>query len=296
MPRIRIAEPSGTREVPLATSTLIGRHAVCTWSVEGDRIPLYWLELRWVGSWAWRVLAGEEHTRGPGRLLPGGWRRIRAGDRVVGPGEVTVTFVEGGAPEPFAVDPDTGAVLAGDSLDDRLEWRADGAWPLGAEHDLRRARPLEDGVVFRSGDGLLRFFSGQTASATVRGVLDLASPTCELAVQAVDGTFRLTVHDGAQQHALEAEYVRALVPYVEVRRNDVPRDGWLELDAAHFRWLQLGGNVESGRDRIAQDRSRLTRNLAKGGVASAAELFETRRGPEGWVTRVSLDPQRLHLD
>jgi len=294
--RIEIRTPAGTSRRPLATSTLLGRHLACTWALDGPRIPLYWVELRWVGHWAWRVLVGEDETRGPGRVQPGGWRRLAAGDRIVGPGDVEVHVVEGGPPDVFARDLETGEVLLGEAIDAAVEHRDDGAWPLGAEDDHRRDAPLVDGEVFRAGGRVFRFHDGQVLSRTVRAPVTLESPACELAVRAEGGAYGLEVLEGDEAVRVAAEYVRVLVPYVEVRRADMPPGGWLELDAAHFRWQQLGGSPESGRDRIAQDRSRLCRALAAAGVGAAATLFETRRGPEGWVTRVRPPPDRLSID
>ena len=67
----------------------------------------YAIELRWVRGWAWRVLVGEDWTRGPGRPLPGGWRRLKTGDRIRGPDDVAVVLTEGSSPEPFLVDAET---------------------------------------------------------------------------------------------------------------------------------------------------------------------------------------------
>ncbi len=297
MARIEIHGLDGSSTRPLATSTLLGRSRACTWPLTGPRVPLYWVELRWVGRWAWRVLVGEDLTRGPGRVEPDGWRQLREGDQLQGPDDVVVRLVQGGPPEPFAVDLERHEVLLGEALDTVIEERGDGAWPLAAEHDLLRQSPLDDAEVFRTASRLLRYHAGQPPQRTERGRASLDSPDCELAIRLVaDGPCSLQVLDGAEAVQLQGEFVRALVPYVEARRQDMPPGGWLELDAAHFRWQQLGGSAGSSRDRIAQDRSRLCRTLGREGVASAARLFETRRGPEGWVTRVVLPGDRLFID
>ncbi len=297
MARIQIRTAGGIEVRPLATSTLLGRHQACTWPVAEARVPLYWLELRWSGGhWAWRVLVGEDDTRGPGRVQPGGWRRIAEGERIVGPADAEIRLEEGGAPAPFARDVESGEVLDDESLDAVIEPRGDGNWPVGAEDDPRRTAPLRDGELFRSGNRILRFHDGQAPNQTVRPPVTLRSPGCTLAVHSDDGAWVLEVMERDELVTVSAEYVRVLVPYVEVRRADIPPGGWLELDAAHFRWQQIGGSAESGRDRIAQDRSRLCRALGASGVGAASSLFETRRGPEGWVTRVRLPAEQLSID
>ena len=293
---LEIRTRSGVAVRPLATSTLLGRHRACTWPVPEARIPLYWLELRWVGYWAWRVLVGEDETRGPGKVQAGGWRRLAQGDRIVGPADVEVRLVGGEAPGPFAVEVAGGAeVLADDALDAVIEAREDGAWPVGAEDDLGREAPLADGEIFTTAGRVLRFHDAQIPSRTVRAPVSLEGPGCHLEVRGDGGAWSLEVVEGAETVRVAGEYVRVIVPYVEVRRADMPPDGWLELDAAHFRWQQVGGSAESARERIAQDRSRLCRALAAAGVGGASGLFETRRGPEGWVTRVRLPAEQLSI-
>ncbi|MCB9743854.1 MAG: hypothetical protein H6741_17540 [Alphaproteobacteria bacterium] len=292
--RIRCGEVEQQR--PLATSTLIGRHLACTWTIESRQVPLYWLELRWVRGWAWRALTAQDQTRGPGRPLPGGWRRLSPGTRVHGPGEVSVLLEEGGAPEPFLLDLERGEVLRGEALDERVEQRADGLWPLGAEGRPELTRPLEDGQAFVVEGQVLRFHAGEPPAETRRCRVSLLSPACELSLAREGEGWALELSEGDAELRVEAEHVRALVPYVAARIEDVPRGGWLELDAAHQHWQELGGRSDSTRERIAQDRSRLCRTLSRLGVGAAAELFQTVRRPEGWVTRVEVEPERLHLE
>ena len=93
---------------------------------------------------------------------------------------------------------------------------------------------------------------------------------------------------------IQAACVRAAMPYVEARRRDIPYGGWLTIHDAYYRWLQMGGSEQSSSERIAQDRSRLCRALARRGVAGAHELFETQRRGQ-WFTRISPPGSRLDL-
>jgi hypothetical protein len=296
MAEIEIHGSGGSDRRPLATSTLLGRHMSCTWRVPVPQVPLFWLELRWAGGWAWRALAAAEETRGAGRALPGGWRRLAAGGRVVGPGGAAVVLVEGGPPEPFAVDLERGDIASDDALDELVEDRADGPWPVDAEAQPWRLRPLEDGEVFRAGGRLLRYHGGGATAATRRSAASLASPRCALYLAAADRRWTLTVVNGDAEVQLSSEAVRALVPYAEARRDDLPRGGWLDLDDALVRWQDLGGRADSARERIAQDRSRLCRALGRAGVAAAPSLFETARRGEGWYTRLALPGDRVSID
>lgn len=204
--------------------------------------------------------------------------------------------MEASAPPPFVARLDDGGIVTGDDLDALLEVRADGVWPPGAEHDPWRQAPLVDGEVFVHEGLRCRFHAGDTPRPTLRSAVSLDSPAVELALSEAGQGWRLQVVDGDASVELAAEYVRVAVPYVEARQRDMPPGGWFEVDAAHLRWQQLGGSTGSRRERIAQDRSRLVRALAREGVAQAARLFETRRAGAEWVTRVTVPGDRLFLD
>lgn len=148
----------------------------------------------------------------------------------------------------------------------------------------------------RSTAGCSASTTGPRRPRRFRRPLSLDSPTCQLYVEEREGGWTLSLVDGPREIELSAEYVRALVPYVEARVRDLPLGGWLQLDDAWVRWRDFGGRAESRRDRIAQDRSRLGRALGRKGVASVGSLFETARHGDAWYTRVALPPSRLALD
>ncbi|MEM6929478.1 MAG: hypothetical protein AAF602_21235 [Myxococcota bacterium] len=293
MLEIRTAE--GSQRRPLATTTLLGRHRACTWRIPSPHAPLFWIELRWMRRWSWRCLAGEENTRGPGRVELGGWRALEVGSRVLGPCGIGLVLVDDAPPEPFVVDLVSSRPLGGDALDQVVEWRASGFFPVGAESDPDFVSSLDDGQAFVAAGRLLRFHAGHAPMTTVRSAVSLQSPGCELTVSLRPAPALQLVDDTASIE-VAAEFVRVVVPYVEARREDVPRGGWLSLDDAYGRWLEVGGSADSDRDRVAQDRSRLCRSLAKQGLAGASTLFETAREGAGWRTRVALPPDRLFLD
>ncbi|MEL6345448.1 MAG: hypothetical protein AAFV53_20235 [Myxococcota bacterium] len=291
-------EASGkTLTLPLSASTLLGRHHHCTWRVPDPRLPLYWIELRWIGRrWGWRVLADPGNTRGPLTALPGrdSWRVLKRNERVYTP-RVSVTLIEGGPPRRFALDLDNHDIIEGGALEDVIEDRADGPWPVDAESRPEFSGPLEDGQLFFSCGRPMRFSAGEPVAATVRGGVSLARASCALYIDhSRDGDPKLTVMDGDIELEMQGAYVRAAIPYVEARRRDIPVGGWLTIHDVYFRWLQVGGSEQSGYERIAQDRSRLCRAMARKGVAGAHELFETQRKGQ-WFTRISLPPSRIDL-
>lgn len=298
MAEIEVKQEGRSQTLPLSASTLLGRHQQCTWPIADRRLPLYWVELRWIGRrWGWRVLADPGNTRGPLAALPGGnnWRAVRVGERISTP-RVSVTLTQGGPPRRFAVDLDSGAVLRGDELDAYVADRRDGLWPTDAEGRPDFQGPLQDGRVFVSCGRPLRLSAGEMVMETVRGGISLSRPSCTLYADLPPGEEpRLSVVDGDEEVTVQGAYVRATLPYARARSRDLPVDGWLTIHDAHFQWRALGGSASSGTERIAQDRSRLCRALARAGVVGAHGLFETQRKGQ-WYTRMTLPPSRVQAD
>ncbi|MBX2801770.1 MAG: hypothetical protein KTR31_29090 [Myxococcales bacterium] len=295
MGTLEIHTTTGSVRRPLATTTLLGRHLACTWQVPSPHAPLFWVELRWRRRWSWRPLAGDEQTRGPGRIELGGWRALQRGHRILGPGDLALVLTDDAAPEPFVVDMRSMDPIEGDALDQVVEWRSSGFFPVGSEADPDFTTPLEDSQPFQSGGRLLRFHAGQGLTSTVRTPVSVQSSGCEMAVS-LRPSPAVQLVDADTSVELTAEFARVAAPYVEARIHDAPLGGWLSLDEAYTRWLDLGGSTDSTRDRMAQDRSRLCRSLAKRGVGAASTLFETRREGVGWQTRVTLPADGLFLD
>jgi hypothetical protein len=146
LPTLLIRTPGITRALPLATSTLVGRHAMAHARLDDPRVPLLWLELRWHGtSWAWRALGGHDRTRGAGAPLPEGWRQLAAGSRVRLDEDVSVELVTDAGPVAMLVDPTTGELAPPDVLERLVELREGRMLPVAAEGDARYA--LTDGEL-----------------------------------------------------------------------------------------------------------------------------------------------------
>ena len=81
MGRLQISVNGQTREVPLARSSLLGRHGICHAVITHRDVPLHWLEVRWLHhQWAWRALHEDtSRTRGAGKVLGDGWRVLGVG-------------------------------------------------------------------------------------------------------------------------------------------------------------------------------------------------------------------------
>ena len=76
------------------------------------------------------------------------------------------------------------------------------------------------------------------------------------------------------------ECVRVLAAYALVRRDEsYTEGGWLTAPESHQQWLKLGGNPNSGIERLGFERGKLRSQLRKAGVLDVKDLFE-RKHPD----------------
>jgi hypothetical protein len=294
--RIRITSGGATRELPLAATTLLGRHRSCTWVLDDPRVPTFWVELRWTrAGWSWRELGAE--ASGPRRQavsLPPEWWLIDPGQRINGRG-VVLELLDPTPPERFSVEQASGQVFRGPELDALLAEDSDELLPADWERRPDQPPPLCDGSVFTVGAQAFRFHAAAAPTTTERLDLDLDRLSCQLELRSDDDGPRLVVWDGPVETEIAGAYNWALVPYLEARLGDTPIGGWLHLVEAHSRWLELCPWADSVQERVSQDRSRICRALRARGIAGAARLFQRRRLADCWLVRVGLEPEQLHL-
>ena len=264
---------------PLPSCAIVGRAASCTVRIHDPTVPMHWLELRWSPrGWRWRTLSGETRTRGIGALLDDGWRllpestpartqRLRLGDAVA------VELVDGGPPERFLVDLQTGAALSGEAMEEVVEVREDILLPMSAEGD--RGSALRDGDVLVCAGRAWRVHLAAAPEPTLLQRLDLSRS--DASVEVLDDGLRAVFHQGGSEAVLTGEHVRTLHVYARARAGDTPRGGWLSVQAAWEAWAAAGGNPDSPLERLAWDRARCRTHLARQGVGGLEQLFEARR-------------------
>ncbi len=296
MAHVRITGSTEECLLPLAPTTLVGRHESCTWVLDAPQIPTFWVELRWTeAGWTWRELGGD--ARGPRRPVRGrasGWWLLDAGQRINGRG-IVLELLDDRAPQRFTVDLASGEVLLGQDL---LALVAeDGAQPTPADWERREeAEPLRDGATFTIGGRAFRFHDAAPVPATAQRRIDLAQASVQLELSRGDGGPLLQLWDGPVELSLQGAYLWALVPYIEARLADLPREGWLGLDEAHSRWQELCPHSSSEPERVGQDRSRICRALHARGVANPHALFARRRFGKRWGVRLLLEPRQVELN
>jgi hypothetical protein len=280
-----------TRTVALSTSTLVGRHWSCGAVLRAPAVPLYWIEVRWLGArWGWRELTPRDQTRGAGESLGDGWRalvgRIRWDERV------HFDLADPREPLLCAVDVASGAIVGGEALYQLVEVDDKGVWRLSAEDGPRQR--LEDGDLFSTGQTVWRLLLPEAPVATARNGFHVGHPEVTLDVDLAHLTATFTHHRASA--VARGECVRMLVPYAEARVEEAWDDGgWIHAEHVLARWIALGGNAQSGPERVGWEKGRLRSQLAAQGVRGLAGLFERRRYGGRVETRLAMQPVRVSV-
>ncbi len=269
------------RSVPLAATTLVGRHWSCGVVVPAMRAPSFWLELRWhEDGWRWRELAGSGVTQGSGGLLPGGWRPFGARP-VRFDGDLWIALADVSAPEAGLVDLATGDWRAASALPDGISC-ADGAWWTSPAEESAAER-LHDGDVLVVGGRALRFLAGVAFPKTQAAGFHVAHRDVRLDIDVDAQTASFTC--GTALAEVRGACVRALAAYVDARRKG---RGWMTRDEAFVAWQALGGNPGSDAERLGWERGKVKAQLAAQGVLGVRDLFETRVVEGVWETRITV--------
>jgi hypothetical protein len=283
------------RDTALAPSTLVGRHAACLVQLPDPFVPLYWLEIRWLGegaagSWAWRAMGALDHTRGTGSHRSDGWRAMTCdagrGTRITLGANLSVELIDATPPAPFLVDLSTGAPVEGEALHALVEVVGSGLLPSDAEGDPRRA--LSDGDVLVIDGRAYRAHVPEPVASTHVGRIDLRRAfRLEIDLASLTATF----HQGNAYAEVTGECVRVLAVYRAARHAGTPTDGWLSAADAYEGWRELGGGENLGDtvrlERMGWERKKLRSQLRDAGVAGAQALFDRRQDQRGHAVRLA---------
>lgn len=85
------------------------------------------------------------------------------------------------------------------------------------------------------GGRAFRFHDAASPPSTARRRLDLTHPACRIELLRAEDSPQLHIWDGPASLTLRGAYLWALAPYLEARIADMPREGWLDLDAERTR-------------------------------------------------------------
>lgn len=279
MGRLELRMRDERRDLPMAWSTVIGRHPLSTWRVLHPDVPLLWVELRWfpnAATWAWRTIGDADATRGKKRRVRGlgeAWRLAAAGD-VIRLRGVALVLSDPSPPSPFAVEVSSGAFVEPPGLDEHLVVEGDGAFPVNPL--ARGVWPVLDHGVFLMDEGAWRLHLPVPVGDAESHVGSAVASDVRLALHRDRGgavEVELTWDSSDRSITLEGEVARLLGAYMVARQEDVA-GGWLVTDAAHALWVDLGGKRESAVRRVLWLRGRLKEKLYREGVGGVGLLFE----------------------
>jgi hypothetical protein len=288
---VRVSCGETEREVQLARSVLVGRHPTCHVVLDHPDVPVYWLELRWLGDqWGWRPFREESgRTRGAGRMIRTGWREMKEG-RIRCTDEVWIELSDAAEPQLFAEDLQTGEHLTDESLEGVVEPWSDQV--RFVDWESKDSPQIKDCSVHIVEGRSLRFHVPQKLFTTNGDLLPLSSPYCELDLY--PDALRATFTVGPREITVSGECVRILWVYAQVRLEDeIAEGGWLSRDEVHHLWVDLGGREDSPVMRMGWEKGKLRTRLSKAGATGLETLFENRSQHGQQVSRLAFDPERI---
>jgi len=292
MSRAVLLEGGEARKIVLTSTTLIGRHWTCHIRLQDARVPLYWVEVRWLqDAWGWRALSAEDRTQGTGRVRDGRWKVLSgAGSSVHLGSTVHIRFTDLEPPNLVLEEPISGRRLENSNALELVEWGDSGVRPLGDEDS-----PFVGNGASLSLDGSVWRVWLPTDWKTYR------EPRLNLALDAVHlevglSPLRAILTQGMESIEVTGSKARLLFVYALARINDIPdEEGWLSTQDALERWKAVGGPPEAQALRVAWERGKIRTALTRKEAIHAGELFERERRGTAWFVRLALPPDAIAL-
>ncbi|MEC7987614.1 MAG: hypothetical protein VX278_20775 [Myxococcota bacterium] len=285
MGTVLLSQGNKRRRLILSSSNLIGRHWRCELSISNERLPLYWIEIRWLEShWAWRVLWGSDFTRGTGAVLQRGWRKWSSGRiyfhdilhlELSDPSPPTLLFEELRTKKRFTLM----------DLEGRVLYTQHGVQTLYSE------QVYQDGEILTVGENIYRVHLPVRWSPSKRAELDLgdAELALDIDVETLEAVF--TVKN--VECKLMGEPVRMLYVYARHRKEDP--DGWLSSENAFRLWVEFGGTTTSPIERLNWERAKVRNMLAMNSAINTEQIFERTRKKRKWLIRMRIKSQNINI-
>jgi len=268
----------------LQASVIVGRdRSLRMTRINDTRVPNFWLEIRYINhEWCWRVLNGE-HTRGMGKILKNGWRKLSGKIRLGN--HICVELLDNRPPQNLVYDIEQKIAFPLQDLPD-IQINEAGLFLDSLDE------PLQDGmeVFVESLNRTVEIWINQPVVTTQDSVLSFGEHcflSCNL------DTLSLQISDASQEISHQGEGARLIYAYMLARIDN--SDGWMNSEEAFKEWLGLGGNPDSEVTRIKWERNKLCNRLFELGVMNASNLFEKKRVGTQWYHRISLPESQLEI-
>lgn len=280
--------------VVLTETTLIGRHWRCDVQATSASVPLYWVEIRWLGeAWGWRSLSVTTETVGKGAFLSAQWRRWEVGATIRLGESVSLQLRDDAPPSLVLEHLLTGERIDGDAVFDWVRLTDEG--PCAVDADGETLRPLADGDRVELRGAPFRIWWPSAVLDTPLATLSLRASSAGIDVDLRQLVARF--HTDVGDLLLRGPLVRLLAVYVKERVEGTwdAHGGWPTNQACLTRWQALGGPVGSAAQRLNWERHRLLSQLVALGLDGTPTLFERRRQKRVWSFRIALSPERLRV-
>lgn len=294
MGKIKIQSPTGEKTLELADSSLFGRHPICHGVLHDSRVPLYWVELRWIrGGWGWRALNLREQTRGPGYVVEADWKLLPTNGlrppRISCSGDVSITLLDSTKPRVFLQNLNSGEEIVGE--ENVLKSLQSQGLLSSDQHSLPPGLSSGETLIM-DGDSWRLFIPG-LAGATQRPRLNLSEQDVKLDIHS--GNLSAVFSSPNAEVEVKGEFVRTLLTYAHARRQN-SNGGWLDYASAFTLWLSLGGNAGSSKERLGWERGKIRTRLSSQGAMGTKELFSLKRKGNAAQVRLVLDPGNISIE
>lgn len=280
--------------IPIACSTRIGRHWSNDICLNDPKIPMYWVEIRWIGTaWRWKIFSAEERTRGMGAVINSVWREWSKGasirlDGFETEGALRISSLSDAPPMMLIEDQTTKKRYYGEDMLRYVEvWQTNRVIPID---DVTREKPLQDGDIFCVRNKIFRFLHTEQDFITKPLKMKVVDPNTmvEINIEEKVAYFSNQNH----QAVVRGASVLTLATYARAVKQ---RNPWLETTMAFDMWRELRGKDSSTPERLGWDRGKVRNQLSKQSCFGLKELFLTRQNNGFYETMLNLQSEQIEF-
>lgn len=277
---------------PISSSTRVGRHWSNDIQLDHPNIPMYWIEIRWIGSkWCWRSLSARDRTRGKGAVIDDIWKELtkKGTIRLDGVSKDIFSGIE-------CINDQKPELMLEDLLDRKWYFGENAlkyieVWSEGKIipiDDIERKESLDDGDVFVSRDRVFRLHCLQDMFFTNVSSFDINDSDVFLEIDLRNR--KACFIYGQQEVKVQGVAVLTLATYAKAILEEMP---WISTSEAFEYWVILGGAEKSGASRLGWERGRVRNQLSQQRCSGLKELFQSRRIKNIYEMRLCLSKEQI---
>lgn len=190
-------------------------------------------------------------------------------------------------PRTFLRYQNTGAVLSEEAAMTLIESIDGQIYPSGQYETATHMLPLKTGATFIHNGEACTLFVPNLEEDTAIPRLNLAHSDLRLEIDSQN--LCAIFSSGEAETEIHGESIRALLAYASVRSLEhYPEGGWLNSDEVFSKWLELGGNKTSSKERLGWERGKIRTLLSGKGTVGTKHLFELKRKANAAEVRLNI--------